>query len=113
MQYSSYSKTASWRQKSLQALEDTSRALPSCACTCAEAGLGQKGLLCPTVWGKTLEANGEREKCFFFIPKASNSLVKRVCIFMVLPQRLLLPFFLFCLAFSLPLPLGCDNHVPK
>lgn len=71
-------------------------------CLCyTEAGLSQEGLLCPAARDKTLEANGEEEKCFFFISKASNSLVKRVCILMLL-QKLLSPFFVFCLIFSLP-----------
>jgi len=72
MQHSGYSKTASCREKSLQTLEDASDVLPSCACACAEAGLSQKGLLCPAMWGKIVEANGEREIYFFFSSKPAT-----------------------------------------
>lgn len=55
-------------------------------------GLGvsqPQGVLCPTVLGKALGANGEGRKCLFFTSGANNSLVKCVSMFMALAQKLL------------------------
>lgn len=95
MQQQSYSKAVSRKEKLL-----LTAGHPSARVVLAGSGAHSEAALMSCNMERLDDM--EKQKCFFFPSRASNSLAKCGGNFLVLPARLLLPFFFFLLAFSLP-----------